>query len=420
MVKIKKIILLLFIILISSSLGKSFEFESIVKQNIVCNIDYNNKVYENISILVKVDNQTDRLFYYIPHKLLNIKVNSSIKYKDLTIYYNGGYTKIELEFNNTLKKGSLISINISGLGKDIIWERDDNYQFIISYLVSGDTNLTVLLPPGYILTDNIITPSNYYITGNGRNQIIRWEFINQNPSIVTFSFKYRYAGFSNISYTNTNNKKYDILLIALFLASLILFIATLKLFKDKKRRDEEINKLYKELENKKKEIEELKNELSDYEKEINNLKNELIKKNEILNIINENNKRYEEERVKLIREINNLKKENENLNNLLDKYKEENQKLKSRVLELEDEIKRYLSSKCEMLWNFLTDEEKKIIELIREYGSITQKELVELTGMSKPKVSRIVSELEDRGIIKKEKIGRINKLALSDEVKKML
>ena len=35
--------------------------------------------------------------------------------------------------------------------------------------------------------------------------------------------------------------------------------------------------------------------------------------------------------------------------------------------------------------------------------------------MSKPKVSRIVSDLESRGVIKKVKIGRINKLALTDK-----
>ena len=50
-----------------------------------------------------------------------------------------------------------------------------------------------------------------------------------------------------------------------------------------------------------------------------------------------------------------------------------------------------------------------------EYLKI-KKEIVELTGLTKPKVSRIVSDLEGRGIIKKIKIGRINKLTLSDEL----
>jgi uncharacterized membrane protein len=69
-----------------------------------------------------------------------------------------------------------------------------------------------------------------------------------------------------------------------------------------------------------------------------------------------------------------------------------------------------------MLMNILTEEEKMVIKLIKEYKEITQKEIVEITGQTKPKVSRIVSDLEGRGIIKKVKIGRINKLTLSDEL----
>ncbi|WP_394296279.1 helix-turn-helix transcriptional regulator [Methanothermococcus thermolithotrophicus] len=67
--------------------------------------------------------------------------------------------------------------------------------------------------------------------------------------------------------------------------------------------------------------------------------------------------------------------------------------------------------------NILTDEEKMIIGLIKEHGDITQKDLVEITGMTKPKISRMVSDLEQRGIIRKVKIGRINKIVISDDFK---
>jgi uncharacterized membrane protein len=64
---------------------------------------------------------------------------------------------------------------------------------------------------------------------------------------------------------------------------------------------------------------------------------------------------------------------------------------------------------------FMREDEKILIELIRENEGIVQKRLSDHTGFSKAKVSKIVSELESRDILRIEKIGRRNKLFLTEE-----
>ncbi|RMF89870.1 MAG: hypothetical protein D6733_05325 [Methanobacteriota archaeon] len=67
---------------------------------------------------------------------------------------------------------------------------------------------------------------------------------------------------------------------------------------------------------------------------------------------------------------------------------------------------------------FMKEDERLVIEIISAREGIVQKRLVDETGFSKAKVSKIVSELEKRGIVRVERIGRRNKLFLSEEFKK--
>ena len=67
---------------------------------------------------------------------------------------------------------------------------------------------------------------------------------------------------------------------------------------------------------------------------------------------------------------------------------------------------------------FMRDDERLLIGLVRENEGIVQKRLCDSTGFSKAKVSKIVSELESRGIVRVERVGRRNKLFLSEEFKK--
>lgn len=68
----------------------------------------------------------------------------------------------------------------------------------------------------------------------------------------------------------------------------------------------------------------------------------------------------------------------------------------------------------EKMYDELSDDQVEAIEELRaNSGSMLQKDLVESLDYSKAKVSGIVSELVDKGIVAKEKQGRSNKLVIS-------
>jgi len=68
---------------------------------------------------------------------------------------------------------------------------------------------------------------------------------------------------------------------------------------------------------------------------------------------------------------------------------------------------------------FMREDERAVIDIVRGNEGVAQRRIVDLTGFSKAKVSKIVSELERRGIIRVERVGRRNKLFLTDKFKKM-
>lgn len=66
----------------------------------------------------------------------------------------------------------------------------------------------------------------------------------------------------------------------------------------------------------------------------------------------------------------------------------------------------------------LNEDQEDIIELLIENdGSMLQKDVVDSSKYSKAKVSGLVSELVDEGVIEKEKEGRSNKLMISSRYK---
>jgi len=63
----------------------------------------------------------------------------------------------------------------------------------------------------------------------------------------------------------------------------------------------------------------------------------------------------------------------------------------------------------------LTENQKKLISIIHQRnGKVSQKELCQITGYSKSKISRNLSPLELRGLIKREKWGRTYVVYLTD------
>ncbi|VVB81867.1 Uncharacterised protein [uncultured archaeon] len=60
----------------------------------------------------------------------------------------------------------------------------------------------------------------------------------------------------------------------------------------------------------------------------------------------------------------------------------------------------------------LIDNEQKVVNFLKENGEVWQKQIQQATQFSKAKVSRIVRNLEERGVITKTIYGNTNKIAL--------
>ncbi len=76
-----------------------------------------------------------------------------------------------------------------------------------------------------------------------------------------------------------------------------------------------------------------------------------------------------------------------------------------------------LKKNTKIILKFLTQQERNVIgTLIENNGKVQQYELSYLPGLNKVKTHRILSNLEQKGIIHKEKLGKINKIVLNKEL----
>jgi len=66
----------------------------------------------------------------------------------------------------------------------------------------------------------------------------------------------------------------------------------------------------------------------------------------------------------------------------------------------------------------LIDNEQQVVSVLKENGEVWQKEIQKSTGFSKAKVSRVIRNLEARGLITKTPYGNTNKIALKEETEK--
>jgi uncharacterized membrane protein len=67
--------------------------------------------------------------------------------------------------------------------------------------------------------------------------------------------------------------------------------------------------------------------------------------------------------------------------------------------------------------DILKEDEQAILKIVAEIEGIEQRKIQEITGFSKAKVSKILSELEKREVIRKEQVGRKNKIFLTKKLK---
>jgi len=76
-----------------------------------------------------------------------------------------------------------------------------------------------------------------------------------------------------------------------------------------------------------------------------------------------------------------------------------------------------LKKNTKIILNFLTGQERKVIEtLLENDGKVQQYELSHLPNLNKVKTHRILFNLEQKGVIRKERLGKINKIVLNKEL----
>jgi len=82
---------------------------------------------------------------------------------------------------------------------------------------------------------------------------------------------------------------------------------------------------------------------------------------------------------------------------------------------------RSLKQNTKIILNFLSGQERKVIEtLLENDGRVQQYELSHLPNLNKVKTHRILFNLEQKGVIHKEKLGKINKIVLNKELYEVL
>lgn len=77
----------------------------------------------------------------------------------------------------------------------------------------------------------------------------------------------------------------------------------------------------------------------------------------------------------------------------------------------------YLRRSQTLVLSVLDEYEKQIMSIVTREGEIKQRKIVQMTNLSKAKVSRVIKTLSERGLIEVERVGRTNKIKL---VKKKL
>lgn len=76
--------------------------------------------------------------------------------------------------------------------------------------------------------------------------------------------------------------------------------------------------------------------------------------------------------------------------------------------------RRLTMESLETVYGDISEDERDVIELLKDNeGEMLQKDVVNETDYSKAKISGVVSDLVDKGIVEKEKEGRSNKLRIA-------
>ena len=74
----------------------------------------------------------------------------------------------------------------------------------------------------------------------------------------------------------------------------------------------------------------------------------------------------------------------------------------------------------DVVWGILNENEKKVMEEVVKSPGVTQDSLVHRLGYSKAKLSLLLSDLEKKDLVMRQKLGRTNSILLTERMKAVL
>lgn len=82
--------------------------------------------------------------------------------------------------------------------------------------------------------------------------------------------------------------------------------------------------------------------------------------------------------------------------------------------------KRNLEKSLAPFLKLLNEDEEKVVKLLLQKKKLTQATISRLAGLSRVKTTRVLQKLEDRGLINREKKGKINIVELAENLQKLI
>ena len=73
-----------------------------------------------------------------------------------------------------------------------------------------------------------------------------------------------------------------------------------------------------------------------------------------------------------------------------------------------------MSRFTQLFLSLLTKDERRLVKLLLEKKAVRQRHISDLLAFSKPKVTRVLTRLEQRNIVQRRKLGRTYMVTLKD------
>ncbi|MFQ6051290.1 MAG: helix-turn-helix transcriptional regulator [Candidatus Hydrothermarchaeota archaeon] len=363
----------LFMLIIICQVALTYEYK-ITECNILADVDKNGTVREEVNLAIMNTGNTpmEQINYSIPNIISDLTLEKTSKKISRFSVSTGEWSSIiTFHFDSPIKKGELVRLSMKFKARGLIGKLGENFIFRFSYTPETEIDsmrLTVLFPREMLmfgaLTENAPppfnpTPDQMYIDTDTYRSVLVWNWKNLSNTENVNAF----VIFSSTKPlpTETGTPFYLYVVLGFVLLFLLGFLFT-------------------------------------YHGRFIQLRTELD---------------YHIGQVKdlLRRESRSYLKENEEIKLLKEELKEK----ESIIEELRSKIERGEPSVTLAL---LKGDEKIVMEEIMKKKEITQKDLQETTGFSKAKLSRLIAELEVRGLIRKKRWGKTNLIYLSDLFKR--